>query len=91
MGAGGEGAHSSSHGPHDAQGPRGGCSCADGRRCTGASSPLTPTYCCQVSTDYVNDARSGIVDEACTQVIDKRLVKIYAWCEWGCGKAGSAA
>lgn len=32
-----------------------------------------------VSTDYVNDARSGIVDAACTQVIDKTMVKIYAW------------
>jgi len=32
-----------------------------------------------VSTDYVNDTRSGIVDAACTQVIDKTLVKIYAW------------
>ena len=32
-----------------------------------------------VSTDYVNDPRSGIVDAACTQVIDNTLVKIYAW------------
>lgn len=32
-----------------------------------------------VSTDYVNDAHSGIVDAACTQVIDKTMVKIYAW------------
>eukprot|EP00798_Chlamydomonas_sp_ICE-L_P007409 gene7409-537_t len=32
-----------------------------------------------VSTDYVNDARSSIVDAACTQVIDKCMVKIYAW------------
>lgn len=32
-----------------------------------------------VSTDYVNDARSSIVDAACTQVIDKTMVKIYAW------------
>jgi glyceraldehyde 3-phosphate dehydrogenase len=32
-----------------------------------------------VSTDYVNDARSSIVDAACTQVIDKTMIKIYAW------------
>jgi glyceraldehyde 3-phosphate dehydrogenase len=32
-----------------------------------------------VSTDYVNDARSGIVDAACTQVIDKTMVKVYVW------------
>lgn len=32
-----------------------------------------------VSTDYINDARSSIVDEACTQVIDGTMVKIYAW------------
>ena len=32
-----------------------------------------------VSTDYVNDARSSIVDAACTQVIDGTMVKIYAW------------
>lgn len=38
-----------------------------------------------VSTDYVNDARSSIVDSACTQVIDGTMVKIYAWYdnEWG--------
>lgn len=33
-----------------------------------------------MSTDYVNDPRSGIVDAACTQVIDRTMVKIYAWC-----------
>jgi len=32
-----------------------------------------------VSTDYVNDTRSGIVDADCTQVIDATMVKIYAW------------
>ena len=38
-----------------------------------------------VSTDYVNDSRSAIVDAECTQVIDGTLVKIYAWYdnEWG--------
>ena len=38
-----------------------------------------------VSTDYVNDPRSGIVDAECTQVIDGTMVKIYAWYdnEWG--------
>ena len=33
-----------------------------------------------VSTDYVNDTRSGIVDAECTQVIDGTMVKIYVWC-----------
>lgn len=33
----------------------------------------------KVSCDYVNDARSSIVDADCTQVIDGTLVKIYAW------------
>ncbi|KAG2481834.1 hypothetical protein HYH03_019197, partial [Edaphochlamys debaryana] len=33
----------------------------------------------KVSTDYVNDPRSSIVDAACTQVIDGTMVKIYAW------------
>jgi glyceraldehyde-3-phosphate dehydrogenase/erythrose-4-phosphate dehydrogenase len=32
-----------------------------------------------VSTDYVNDTRSGIVDAACTQVIHKTMVKLYVW------------
>lgn len=32
-----------------------------------------------VSSDYVLDDRSAIVDAACTQVIDGTLVKIYAW------------
>lgn len=38
-----------------------------------------------VSSDFVHDDRSAIVDAACTQVIDGRLVKIYAWYqnEWG--------
>ena len=31
------------------------------------------------TADYVNDSRSGIVDAACTQVIDGTMVKIYAW------------
>lgn len=33
----------------------------------------------KVSCDYINDARSSIVDADCTQVIDGTLVKIYAW------------
>ena len=40
------------------------------------------------AADYVNDPRSGIVDAACTQVIDGLMVKIYAWCAsapcWAC-------
>ena len=32
-----------------------------------------------VSSDYVLDDRSAIVDAACTQVIDGTLVKLYAW------------
>jgi len=33
----------------------------------------------KVSSDYVNDTRSSIVDGDCTQVTDGTLVKIYAW------------
>jgi glyceraldehyde 3-phosphate dehydrogenase len=33
----------------------------------------------KVSTDYVNDLRSSIVDADCTQVVDGTLVKIYSW------------
>lgn len=38
-----------------------------------------------VSVDYVNDARSSIVDALSTMVIDNTQVKIYAWYdnEWG--------
>jgi glyceraldehyde 3-phosphate dehydrogenase len=38
-----------------------------------------------VSVDYTNDPRSGIVDALSTQVVDKRMVKIYTWYdnEWG--------
>ena len=38
-----------------------------------------------VSTDYVNDPRSSIVDALSIQVIAKRLVKIFSWYdnEWG--------
>lgn len=38
-----------------------------------------------VSVDYVNDDRSSIVDALSTMVVDRRLVKIYAWYdnEWG--------
>lgn len=32
-----------------------------------------------VSTDYINDKRSSIVDAQSTQVIDGTMVKIYAW------------
>jgi len=38
-----------------------------------------------VSVDYVNDARSSIIDALSTMVIDNTQVKIYAWYdnEWG--------
>ena len=38
-----------------------------------------------VSVDYVNDARSSIVDALSTMVIDETQVKVYAWYdnEWG--------
>mmetsp|Transcript_42656 Transcript_42656/g.83439 ORF Transcript_42656/g.83439 Transcript_42656/m.83439 type:complete len:346 (-) Transcript_42656:163-1200(-) len=38
-----------------------------------------------VSTDYVNDNRSSIVDADCTMVVQGNMVKIYAWYdnEWG--------
>ena len=32
-----------------------------------------------VSTDYVNDVRSSIVDAASTMVVGDSMVKIYAW------------
>jgi glyceraldehyde 3-phosphate dehydrogenase len=38
-----------------------------------------------VSTDYINESRSSVVDAACTMVVQDTLVKIYAWYdnEWG--------
>jgi glyceraldehyde 3-phosphate dehydrogenase len=38
-----------------------------------------------VSADYVNDARSGIIDAPSTMVVNGTQVKIYAWYdnEWG--------
>ncbi len=38
-----------------------------------------------VSTDYINDARSSIIDAPSTMVVDRRMVKVYAWYdnEWG--------
>ena len=38
-----------------------------------------------VSADYVNDARSSIIDAPSTMVVDGRMVKVYAWYdnEWG--------
>lgn len=32
-----------------------------------------------VSTDYINDTRSSIIDAISTKVVDKRHLKIYAW------------
>ena len=32
-----------------------------------------------VSADYVNDARSGIVDAPSTMVVDDRMVKVLVW------------
>lgn len=38
-----------------------------------------------VSSDFVNDPRSAIVDAPSTMVVDGRMVKVYAWYdnEWG--------
>ena len=38
-----------------------------------------------VSVDYLDDPRSAIVDAPCTMVVDRRMVKVYAWYdnEWG--------
>lgn len=38
-----------------------------------------------VSVDFVNDPRSGVIDAPSTMVVDRRMVKIYAWYdnEWG--------
>merc|ERR1712157_193908 len=38
-----------------------------------------------VSTDYTNDTRSSIIDALSTQVIDKQMIKIYAWYDNECG------
>lgn len=32
-----------------------------------------------VSTDYINDTRSGIVDALSTMVVDKTHLKMYVW------------
>ena len=32
-----------------------------------------------VSTDYINDPRSGVVDAASTMVVDGTMVKVYVW------------
>ena len=32
-----------------------------------------------VSTDYVNDVRSSIVDAASTMMVGEKMLKIYAW------------
>ena len=32
-----------------------------------------------VSTDYVNDVRSSVVDAASTMVVGGSMIKIYAW------------
>ncbi|MEM7115318.1 MAG: ArsJ-associated glyceraldehyde-3-phosphate dehydrogenase [Chloroflexota bacterium] len=41
-----------------------------------------------VSSDYVNDPRSSIVDAASTMVVDGKMVKVLAWYdnEWGYAK-----
>ena len=38
-----------------------------------------------VSTDYINEPRSGVVDAASTMVVDNTMVKVYIWYdnEWG--------
>jgi glyceraldehyde 3-phosphate dehydrogenase len=38
-----------------------------------------------VSVDYVNDARSSIIDAPSTMVVDGTQIKVYAWYdnEWG--------
>mmetsp|Transcript_61126 Transcript_61126/g.146001 ORF Transcript_61126/g.146001 Transcript_61126/m.146001 type:complete len:348 (-) Transcript_61126:56-1099(-) len=38
-----------------------------------------------VSTDFINESRSSVVDAACTMVVQDTMVKIYAWYdnEWG--------
>jgi len=38
-----------------------------------------------VSSDFVNDPRSAVIDAPSTMVVDRRMVKVYAWYdnEWG--------
>ena len=38
-----------------------------------------------VSTDYVNDTRSTIVDAASTMVVEGNMLKVYAWYDNECG------
>ena len=38
-----------------------------------------------VSTDYVNDPRSSIVDAASTMIVQGKMIKIYAWYDNECG------
>lgn len=55
----------------------------------GAASPLAGILGFEarplVSTDYTNEARSGVVDAGSTMVTDGTLVKLYVWYdnEWG--------
>ena len=44
-----------------------------------------------VSSDYVNDPRSSIVDSLCTMVIDGSMVKIFAWYDNEVGYANRMA
>ena len=32
-----------------------------------------------MSTDYINEKRSGVVDALSTMVVDGRMVKVYIW------------
>jgi len=38
-----------------------------------------------VSTDYINDPRSSVIDALSTMVVNETQVKLYAWYdnEWG--------
>ena len=38
-----------------------------------------------MSTDYLNDSRSSIIDGLSTMVVNSNLLKVYAWYdnEWG--------
>ena len=41
-----------------------------------------------VSVDYLNDPRSSVIDALSTMVVDRRMVKVYAWYdnEWAYAK-----
>ena len=61
----------------------------NGALCAAADGPLAGVLGFEtrplVSSDFVRDPRSGVVDAGCTRVVDGTMVKVMAWYdnEWG--------